>query len=87
MLTLDEKVRITAYTLFFAVGNSWRYISGHGQGRLIELGKQEATCFSCRLVGLKGEVARRSLLRLVAEGEGLLENLFNQATDVLALLD
>ena len=86
-LALDRRVRFGAPTLFFAAGSSRRYIQGQGRLQIVELGKAEATRFSCGLVGLKGEVARRLLLRLAAEGDTLPERLFNTDTDVLALLD
>lgn len=86
-LALDDRVRFGAPTLFFAAGSSRRYIQGQGQIRTVQLGKAEATRFSCGLVGLKGEVAKRLLYRLATEGEPLLARLFDPKTDLLALLD
>jgi hypothetical protein len=86
-LALDDEVEFASPVLFFASEKAQAHISGRGTFRVVPLSNREAKRFSCGLVGLKGELGKRILRRVAAEGEGFVRSLFNPSTDVLALLD
>jgi hypothetical protein len=86
-LALDDEVEFASPVLFFASEKARAHISGRGTFRVVPLSNQEAKRFSCGLVGLKGELGKRILQRVAAEGEGFMRSLFDPASDVLALLD
>jgi hypothetical protein len=54
--------------------------------KIVPAGKQEARRFSCGLVGLKGEISRRLLMRFAAEPE-LVSQVAQPDVDVLQMLD
>jgi hypothetical protein len=85
-LALDEDVTFAAPTLFFTGKASQKRIKGQGTLRTVLLTNREAKCFSCGLVGLKGEVARRILHHLIEEGETFRAKLFDLAEHILDTL-
>jgi hypothetical protein len=86
-LCLDDSLDIAAPTLFLTCNGSLKQIKGKGCIRTFPLSNREAKQFSCGLVALKGEIAKRILLRLTKEGEALISHLMNPATDLLGLFD
>ena len=85
-LALDEDVTFAAPTLFFTGKASQKRVKGQGTLRTVLLTNREAKCFSCGLVGLKGEVARRILHHLIEEGETFRAKLFDLAEHILDTL-
>jgi hypothetical protein len=86
-LALDDVVDFASPVLFFASEKARAHVSGRGTFRVVPLSNKEAKRFSCGLVGLKGELGKRILRRVAAEGEGFVRSLFDPSADVLALLD
>ena len=86
-LALDDEVEFASPVLFFASEKARAHISGRGTFRVVPLSNKEARRFNCGLVGLKGELGKRILRQVAAEGERFVRSLFNPSTDVLALLD
>lgn len=87
-LALDDETRIVPPTLFFASRTGEKYIKGQGKIYVFKLTTVEAKRFSCGLVGLKGEVAKRLLLYLEMEGEPGLHRVLNmKQNDLFESLD
>jgi hypothetical protein len=86
-VSLDEEVQFASPVLFFASEKARAHINGRGTFRVVPLSNKEAKRFSCGLVGLKGELGKRLLRRVAAEGEEFVRSLLNNSTDVLELLD
>lgn len=86
-LDLDGTVEFAPPAVFFTSKGALRYIQGEGEIRTVPLTNREAKRFSCGLVGLKGELAQRLLVRLTEEGESFLAELLDPETDALSLLD
>lgn len=86
-LALDDEIEFASPVLFFASEKSRAHISGRGPYRVVPLSNKEAKRFGCGLVGLKGELGKRLVRRVAAEGEEFVRSLFDPSTDVLALLD
>lgn len=86
-IKLDESIEFKSPTLFLTSDKSRAYVKGNHGGRAVVLANREAKRFSCGLVGLKGELAKRLLARIAEEGEVFISDLFDPAHDVLTLLD
>lgn len=85
-VNLDSSIEFKSPTLFFTSDKAQRFVQGHGKLRVVTLSNRHTKRFSCGLVGLKGELGKRLLARIVKEGEAFISNLFDPANDVLALL-
>ncbi|MCP4542417.1 MAG: hypothetical protein GY832_35285 [Chloroflexi bacterium] len=86
-LALDDTVRFAAPALFFTGKASQKRVKGQGTPRAVPVSNAETKRFSCGLVGLKGELAKRILHHLADKGDSLLAQLLDPAIDVLSLLD
>lgn len=86
-LQLDAELCFTSPTLFFTSEGAKKHILGQGTTRVVPLTNREAKRFSCGLVGLKGELAKRLLTMLQDTGETFLNMLLKPGTDILALLE
>lgn len=86
-LALNDTVQLNAPVSFLTSEKTVKYVRGQGQVRAIPLANTDTQRFHCGLVGLKGEIAKRLLSRLVQEGKPLLAQLYDPTVDVLALLD
>lgn len=86
-LALDDSFEFAAPTLFFAGRTSRRRIKGKGILRVIPVSNPEAKRFSCGLVGLKGELAKRILFQLTEKGESFLARLLDPTIASLDLLE
>jgi hypothetical protein len=86
-LCLDDSFRISTPTLFLASNGALNRIKGKGKIVAVPLSNREARRFSCGLVALKGELAKRILVRLAVEGEVFRSRLLDPACDLLDLLD
>jgi hypothetical protein len=86
-LCLDDSFEIAAPTLFLTSNGALKQIKGKGSIRAVPLSNREAKRFSCGLVALKGELAKRILVRLAVEGEDMLSRLLDPTYDLLASLD
>ena len=85
-LDLDETFEFASPTVFLCSPGAQKLIKGKGKVKIIQLSNLEAKRFSCGLVALKGELASRILKRLVIEGEGFKQILFD-SENALALFD
>ncbi len=83
---LDRAVALGGPTIALCGANTAKRMPHLENLRTVVVTNQEAKRFSCGLVGLKGELARRLLERLAAE-PGIAARLPDPETDVLALLD
>lgn len=86
-LCLTDSFPISAPTLFLTSDGALKQIKGKGQIVTVPLSNREAKRFSCGLVALKGELAKRILVRLANEEEALKSKLLDPACDFLDLLD
>jgi len=84
-LSLYDLTSFKAPTLFFTSRNALKYVRGKGTLYRIPLGNADARRFSCALFGLKGELAKRLLDKLIESGPGILSNLTMSAADILNL--
>jgi hypothetical protein len=87
VLDLDHNVTFAAPTLFLTSRINQKHVKGKGQFRVIALSNPEAKRFSCGMVGLKGEIAKRVLYYLHGKGQEGVPHLFNSSVDVLDILD
>lgn len=62
-LCLDDSFQILAPTLFLTSDGARKQIKGKGRIITVSLSNREAKLFSCGLVALKGELAKRILVR------------------------
>lgn len=85
-LQLDESVFYSAPTVFLTSEGSAKYVKGQGPATILQLEKQHARTFSCGLVGLKGEIAKR-LLQKLAETLSFLDLIQDSKRDLLAELE
>ena len=83
---LDASVKFGGPTLLLCGTGMAKKLPRLANVRVVTLSNPEAKRFSCGLVGLKGEIAKRLLEKLASEPE-LISNIMDPATDVLALLD
>ena len=83
---LDASVKFGGPTLLFCGTGMAKKLPRLANVRVVTLSNPEAKRFSCGLVGLKGELAKRLLEKLPGE-PGLGSRIMDPATDVLALLD
>jgi len=86
-LKLDDSVEFKSPTLFFTSDKARRFIKGKGAFSVIPLSNKDTKRFSCGLVGLKGELAKRLLQLLVKDEKAVINGLFNSNVDVLLLLE
>lgn len=84
-LDLDEDVTVAAPTVFFTGKASEKRVKGKGMARTVPLTNREAKRFSCGLVALKGEMAKR-ILHGLADNEGFLPQILDPKTEILRLL-
>ena len=82
----DASVKFGGPTVLFCGTGMARKLPRLANVRVVTLSNPEAKRFSCGLVGLKGELAKRLLEKLESEPE-LISKIMDPATDVLALLD
>ncbi len=83
-LQLDVDTVFASPTLFISKQSGSKFIQGKGQMNTIPLSLLDTTRFSCGMVGLKGEIAKR-ILKFVAEGNPI-SSLFVSGNEVLAFL-
>jgi hypothetical protein len=86
-LALDDDVTFAAPTLFFIGRTSRKRIQGEGPLRIVPISNPEAKRFSCGLVGLKGELAKRILRQLFEKGQVFYAQLLDPNRNVLDLLE
>lgn len=82
---LDASVKFGGPTLLFCGTGMAKKLPRLANVRVVTLSNPEAKRFSCGLVGLKGEMAKRLLEKLAGEPE-LISRIMDPVTDVLALL-
>ena len=83
---LDASAKFNGPTILFCGAGMAKKLPRLANVRVITLSHREAKRFSCGLVGLKGELAKRLLEKLASKPE-LVSRIMDPATDVLALLD
>ncbi len=81
---LDQDISLGGPTLFFCSSSAAEQIDEISNAEAVPLGNEEASRFSCGLVGLKGELGARVLERIA---DGVSSRRFFEADDVLDLLD
>jgi len=86
-LELDETVEFEAPVLFFTGRAAQKRVRGRGTFRTVPISNPEAKRFSCGLVGLKGELAKRILRQLVEKGQVFYAQLLDPDRNVLDLLE
>lgn len=84
-MDLDSDVVFATPTVFFCGKGGLNLIRGNGSYRAITLSRQDASRFSCGLVGLKGEIASLVLQRCVGH-PGFVGKLLSEDTDILSQL-
>jgi len=85
-LQLNAGVTFPYSTIFLASKGSSKYIKGKGQYKIVPLGKEHARAFSCGLVGLKGEIAKRLLKKLTVNPVAV-KDLLNPQKDFIEVLE
>ncbi|RYF45335.1 MAG: hypothetical protein EOO38_16195 [Cytophagaceae bacterium] len=75
-LELSPRTRYRAPTLFLAGSSASSVVQGQENVRVLALNNTDARRYSCGLVGLKGEIARRLLSR-IAKGNLSIKSLFD----------
>ncbi|MDB6175511.1 MAG: hypothetical protein JWL59_4822 [Chthoniobacteraceae bacterium] len=83
---LDVAVKFGGPTLLLCGTGMAKKLPRLANVRVVTLSNLEAKRFSCALIGLKGEIAKRLLEKLAIEPE-LISKIMDPTTDVLALLD
>lgn len=83
---LAGDIELGGQTLFFCSASAAEQIREIDRALPIALGNQEARRFSCGLIHLKGEMGRRVLKMIVADGEAAIDQLFDAEDDVLTSL-
>jgi Queuine tRNA-ribosyltransferase len=83
---LDAAVKFGGPTMLFCGTGMAKKLPPLANVRVITLSNPEAKRFSCGLVGLKGELAKRLLEKLASEAT-LISKIMDPATDVLASLN
>jgi len=76
-LNLDETTVFASPTLFLTSVGSMKSVKGKGTFRVVPLTNEHASAFSCGLVGLKGEIAKR-LLSFAVHDPHFFEMIFHE---------
>jgi hypothetical protein len=84
--SLDAQVQFGGPTLLFCGTGMAKKLPLIENVRVVTLSNPEAKRFSCGLIGLKGELAKR-VLQILSEKPDAVAQLMDPDTDVLALLD
>ena len=84
---LPDTVQFAAPTLFFTGKTFQKWVKGQGALRAVPASTHETKRFSCGLVGLKGELAKRTLQQLVEEGHVFYTQLLDPNMNVVDLLE
>jgi hypothetical protein len=85
-LNLDDSMEFKSPTLFLTSEGGRKQIKGKGKILTVQLSNKEAKRFSCGLVGLKGELAKRILTQLSRNGNEFLKQLLDSGNDILTLI-
>lgn len=83
---LDADLKLGGPTLLFCGGNMAKRLPKIDGMKVVPLSNAEAKRFSCGLVGLKGELAKR-LLEQIGQDAGIATQVMEPAEDVLQLLE